>query len=407
MPLPFIAAASVAAVVGATHDCEPGNEVDDDIAETNESVSPSSSSDQKNDESLRRKVDFVDENNDEMQFGSSNQPPQKPSDIFSQRRFSVGRQHHESTSFYRDATGSIHLGRVTPTSPINVESDVGRKRGYLHGHFGSGITHQVQFPSSTCSVAHYNPSGDLLAVGITDAIVFYETHSYQEASRIPIEGRVVALQWHRYSASSDCLAVGTQTGHVYVFAIRPTLIEIEGCQTIYQGRLRTAVCAVDVNLVGKLEPTLLLAVSDENGALHLLSIDCDNNDRLISHDTMECSKSSILSVAIQDSMLAYATANGETVVGMLKRKGDKAIGMSEILYRGRTNGAVRCITFGTDYIAFGGYGKTVQLVETKMWSPLRVLSLGGTVCASTNLSLRVDHYQLQYQQLPLTHFSTD
>lgn len=379
MPVPCVAAASVAAVVGATHDC---------IGDM-ESVHEDASSPQR--------VNF-----DESVVNKEEDILQVHPVVFEGSERSVGKQ--PLSTYRRSNSGTIQIGHVA-----NGEGDYRNVRGFVNGHFSSGIINQLRFSGSSCRVTEYIPcTGEILAVGLVDQVVFYETSGYQEAHRVEVNGTVSAMKWAVSKGSLSYITVATRSGSVYVFKVRPELLEIEGCVEVYRCQLKYEVHAVDTEFIGRLEPTLFVVLGDDSGML--TSICLDHNDSLLSkHSISGVSKSPILgaAISIEHQYLALCTDGGEVIVLGYKRDGTKTVVIETHLreekmvplerWHCRKNGAIRCIAFGNGFMAFGGYEKRVEIVDTKRWSPMRVLHVGGTVganwmmCALVDVSSQLPH----------------
>lgn len=69
------------------------------------------------------------------------------------------------------------------------------------------------------------------------------------------------------------------------------------------------------------------------------------------------------------------------LVYKLHRQHSGAVYIEKPVWEGNRNGPVRCIVFSHDgsHLSFGGYDKTVVVVETEFWGRTRQLQMNGTV----------------------------
>ena len=424
MPFPLTAAVSLAAIAGNL-DCDPhadDNVVDDTTANKKEENSKT----EKKPASVR-----FDPQSPRAAIGG-------PPVIDSVRSSSSLDQ--EASSMFNIITrdGSVHLRRSEKklktdetTAGISYSAPT-TPQGYMDGSFSSGVTHEVR-PGSGSFVLQYSES--LLAIGTVDGLELYETRNYTRIYLIPTRDEVSAIRWiqlhdddsveaetnnddvikKRTSSSSSLkmglvppsqqlLAFGCLDGNCFVYQIYNELIEVDGAVSLlYSCRMDGQIRATDYAFFHSvhskikdhvpLHSTIAIAFGDKLGTVKMLSLD---RTMLQIVESVDCEQNSsaVLGLCVHPKKrwMARCTKSGHVAVFQLTtktRNGRKSDATNPVavvdygacLWETQREGPVLAVRFSHsgNLLTFGGYDKTVALIDTSAWATLRSLKMEGTV----------------------------
>jgi WD40 repeat protein len=270
----------------------------------------------------------------------------------------------------------------------NEESLIDAPYGFIEGDFASGKVVDVNIPQG-CFVMEYHPvETSLLAVGLLNGggVAIFETTTYNLVDTLYQEDSVSALAWLRVEHGSDnfsLLAVGCLNGKVSVFRMHPNLLELKGADLVHHFQVNAQIRAINLCFYGCLKKEVVLAVGDTFGDLTFsrYTMDCSPIETRVIHSTI----SAILSISTTSSgsIIAIGTKNGDVSVYRIQRDLASSLSLSlgSQLYSMKRHGAVHTITFSMDEkrLVFGGYDKSIIVVDTFLWAESRCLKLDGTI----------------------------
>lgn len=318
------------------------------------------------------------------------------------------------------ATGSVRLHRQKSCTNKGSEHD-DKVSGFVDGNFASGKV--LDLVVDRCFVTAFQNSSDddgdlsnpfqqpvlssFLAVGTSKSVALYETSSYALAYEIPRSGMVSAIVWFSPPSSfrstsienssrfgqPSLLAVGGLEGTLSLYSIDASILESQGPTLVFEFQVADQVRALDCSYFGKLEPkTLLISVGDKSGNVTFCSMRCNfsgsGNDMRLSLEHIDTVieqhlNTGVLGLSIsrKTGLIAACTKGGQVLVYKLHRQHSGAVYIEKPVWEGNRNGPVRCIVFSHDgsHLSFGGYDKTVVVVETEFWGRTRQLQMNGTV----------------------------
>lgn len=280
------------------------------------------------------------------------------------------------------------------------ESSFDSIKGFCDGDFGSGKVKNIRLPTG-CWVMAYSEQATVLAAGLDERLDFFETQNYSVIYSLPRSDRVSAIRWLRASVLSktassvkdfvynrqnedgEIMAVAGLDGHVSVYSVSIPLLELQGVQLEHEFQVHSQVRCMALEDFGG--GSLLLAVGDKLGKVTLSTLRREEEGRIAeTHRTMlDLGKDPVLGLDIraERSILIATTKSGKVVVYGLNCIGSRGVEFGEVIWTTQRNGPVRAAIFSKDgkQLVFGGYDKSVVLVDTELWAIVRVLSLEGTV----------------------------
>ena len=342
--------------------------------------------------------------------------------------FPATKQTSSTNTSSRSSLGvPLHQQRHRPKSPTTLSQQQQQQHalkftgGFIDGDFNSGKIHDIQLPQHCHVMAYHEP---WLVVGLNQGIAFYyysqETTSScnslytpQHVCTCPFSAMVSAIVWiaedeeesstsSSTSLPSHLLAAAGLDGSVCLYEIDMDILEAQGPVMLYQfqvGQHHPQVRALATTWYGKLHPTLVMAVGDKSGALTLASFQYRsssssssssssiNATMLLQQIGIEVAKTfpaGILGMALQDGLLACSTKDGQVVVHQLTRNYTGMVQLQSVVWSCQRDGPVRCVTMTNsnnkkNMLAFGGYDKTLVLVDTQQWAISREIPLQGTI----------------------------
>jgi WD40 repeat protein len=279
---------------------------------------------------------------------------------------------------------SVHL-KSSVVKEAEESSDA--PNGFVDGDFASGKVFDLNLPQG-CFVMEFHPDeASLLAVGLLngDGVALYETRTYSLVAMLEQEDAVSALAWLKIGdgayGSFSLLAVGCLDGSVSLYRMEPNLLELQGADLIHEFQVNAQVRAITLGFYGQPGKEILLTVGDEFGDLTFSRY--DPNCEPIKTKTVNSFDSGILGIATTSSgsLIAVCTKTGDVTARRIQRTPDNSLFLGYELYSTTRSGAVRSIVFSDDgtRLVFGGYDKTVVVVDTELWADVRSLELDGTV----------------------------
>jgi hypothetical protein len=270
--------------------------------------------------------------------------------------------------------GGIHLKR---SNTANEEQD--KVHGFVDGNFASGKIRDL--PVSGCHIMAYLANANLLAVGLTDSLDFYETGNYSLIQSVKRSDTVSAIKWLPQVGNSSLLVVAGLDGVVSVYRLDVELLEMNAPTLLHEFRVNGQVRALDCAFFGKLDRSLVVAVGDKMGRVTFASYREDLEH--IDTQAVEQQVMGILSLSIcaPKGIIAISTKAGQVIVHGLRREYSGAVRMDNELWSMDQSGPIRSIIFSGDgtQMALGGYDSTLVLVNVELWKVTRELLLQGTV----------------------------
>ena len=334
-------------------------------------------------------------------------------------------------------------GGAEKEPPTPLPSNVGTSSsvnfsGFVQGNFGAGKVHEVKLPPrTTCYTLAFHPCRHipLLAVGLSEGLAFYETESFSLVYQQYLDDMVSALSWipqpeeslatrrsqtlilkqanppQKHNSSDTLLAAGTLDGWISLYRVNVHILETQGPTLLHRfsvaGQIRAlTTCYINSNVAStsSLEstpPTLLIACGTKNGAVTAMLWNDDAPESSPSISTLMQESTAVLGLDIdaRQCHIAWSTKSGQVVARKLCVHGrdrrseavvssetrapedDTQIDADRILWYTQRQGPVRCVVFSQlqPQLIFGGYDKTVVIVDTEIWAVCRQLSLQGTV----------------------------
>ena len=248
----------------------------------------------------------------------------------------------------------------------------------------------------------FSKCANLLAVGLKYRVDFLETTNYTIIYSLPRSDKVSAIHWCQGSSlcpkttlamvnntihrDGDIIAVAGLDGKVTVYQLDADLLELQGVKVLYEFQVHSQVRSMVIRPLGR--GKLVLAVGDKQGKITLVTLARDDLGKIDgSSAVVDLGKDPVLGLDIhaEQSILAASTRSGKVIVYQLlmtSYRMDKSyVVCSSRLWMTQRSGAVRAIIIAQDgkQIAFGGYDKTLVLVDTNLYAVVRELSLAGTV----------------------------
>jgi WD40 repeat protein len=367
MPAPCFAAGVIAAVVGATHDCDNY---------CSEAAAPTDMVDNK--DLSERSVRFHQQHDN-----VSTQESSKPKIIVRrsvERNSDVLQQYLRNTSL---GSSTVLLKNQTEGPLVAAGTTV---QGFVNGDFASGKIRDVIV--ERCFVVSFSGHNDanLLAVGLASGLAFYETtNTYSLVHQCARTDMVSALRWvaplgsSGIASSSLLLVVGGLDGKVSVYMVDPDILEAYGPTLLYEFQVPNQVRDLDCGFYGKLEPSFFIAVGDTSGSITTASF--TNNLRHIKTEIVKTYPTGVLSIAfdLSQSIMVSSTKGGQVHVHKFRRQHAGVIQVEQMIWCTDRSGPVHCVVFDGPIMAFGGYDKTVVLVDVREWAISREILMKGTV----------------------------
>ena len=440
MPIPFMAAASLAAVAGLTQDCEHHSDDEQPKDNSAKQVLNPNGSTSANQESNHTALSSED---------PPNNIPSSPKDTKSIRsiqyedsqsmRISAVLRTSSSIHGLLDSEQSFYHHPTLPTSRVNLpttnnegcddeninnsnSSTTKKNEGvcdaYLDASFHSGLVASIPVDEGCFAVAASCASCGIVAVGTRTRILLYSSSSHVLAATIDLRetantsvasnnktSMVSALAWldekNPQNGGRYMLMATSLQGHVSVFSIDPELLEVEGGGIQHlPGGLWTLDSEVRSVAMTATRPGMVTAaVGDAMGRLHVLfwPVDVANPNAgttsSVTHETLPLTSSAILSLTWNDggTHLAVSTQSGDVDVYRIVvpnegtatgRSGDKrgtTATNTKLVWSTQRAGPVRAVSWQGTNLVLGGYDKSCVLVDTHVWGIAREIVLDGTV----------------------------
>ena len=249
--------------------------------------------------------------------------------------------------------------------------------GFVNGDFLTGKIFDLSV--RRCFIMQHSSHGDLLAVGTSEGVALYETQTYSLVQVVDRDDTVSALQWLQIPNGSLLLGVGGLDGVATLYSIDVDLLELQGTTILQEFRLANQIRAMTLSMCD--DDSILWTVGDKGGTVTLRYVSPQDPQ---SFQKMEYSYGAgILGLAVNTpaTLLALSTKDGEVSVRIIERKKDYSKSLGGDVYNVKRRGPVRSVIFTKDgkKLLFGGYDKTVVLVDTKLWAITRELKVQGTV----------------------------
>jgi WD40 repeat protein len=249
--------------------------------------------------------------------------------------------------------------------------------GFVNGDFLTGKI--LDLSVRRCFIIQYSVLGDLLAVGTSEGVALYETQTYSLVQAVERDDTVSALQWLQVPNGSLLLGVGGLNGVATLYSIDIDLLELQGAAVLQEFRLAYQIRAMTLTMCD--DDSILWTVGDKGGTVTLR---CFSSQNPQAFQQMEYNYGAgILGLAVNTAttLLALSMKNGEVAVQSIERKKDDSKSLGGDVYNVQRRGPVRSVVFTKDgkRLLFGGYDKTVVVVDTKLWAITRELKVQGTV----------------------------
>ena len=230
----------------------------------------------------------------------------------------------------------------------------------------------------------------LLAVGLLEGhgVALYETSTYSLVCTLERHYDCVScLQWWSMENSLLLLAVATLDGIVILYQVEMQVLETQGATVVHEFRVSGQVRAMtlDSRMMGGDDSTLLWTVGDKSGTVTMCTLEIRNNQLVPCQKNVEYSyDAGILGLAMNVSatVLAVCTKSGQVLVRrVIQNKNSNEVSLGEEVFSTQRLGPVRSAVFTKDErrLVFGGYDKTIVVVDTRLWAITRELKVQGTV----------------------------
>ena len=278
--------------------------------------------------------------------------------------------------------------------------------GFVKGDFSAGKIKDIKLRLG-CWVMSYSLRADILAVGLKNRLNFLETRNYSRIYSLPWSDKVSAIQWcygdalnpritqqdseKIETATTDAsgkylIAVGGLDGHVAVYHLDASLLELEGVHLVHEFYVKGQVRCMSMKPIGG--GTLVLAVGDKRGRITLATLSHDEHGLppAVNNSLTTIPMDSILGIDMHPErrVLAVCCKSGKVIVYRLYtgyKIGKRQAVCGPQVWRTQRNGPVRAIKISKNgnRLAFGGYDKSVVLVDTSLYAIVRELTVQGTV----------------------------
>lgn len=269
--------------------------------------------------------------------------------------------------------------------------------GFVNGDFVSGKIHDIHV-TENCFVLEYCLSENLLAVGLLQGggVALYETSSYSLVTTLERHDSVSSLEWLSIDNSNTnmlLLAVGGLDGVVTLYQLEMGSLESQGSTILHEFGVASQVRSMTLNICGD-GSTLLWTVGDKSGVVTLCTLGTEEGDSMrivpksknVEYTTFD---SGILGLAMNKSatFLAITTKGGKVIVRSIQQQHSSKSGskttiiLTNEVFSAQRLGPVRSAVFSQDEkrLVFGGYDKTVIIVDTRLWAITRELKVEGTI----------------------------
>jgi hypothetical protein len=324
---------------------------------------------------------------------------------------------------------------TTEMSPVPQQ-----RRGFVDGNFSSGIVCNVDLKDKSFCMAYEPLTAAILVVGTASSLDFYHAadHSYTLVHSAPTKHMMSAVQWvkappnidastastaedgsaaplHSLGSPTLLLATTNLAGRVALYNVDLEILESQGPTLLYEASANdsgTQLRSLDAGYYGPMQDRLAIVAGDKSGAMTLILF--QTGSPTSAHpvfvekrplvptapaSSKSClresgNKSAVLGLAFEwdCGLLAVCTADGLVEVlsmthvmagGDQTSKRHQALNGDYVVWSMQSSGgAVRSVAFSPPQrhlMAFGGYDKTVVLVDTRRWVVSRELSVQGTV----------------------------
>lgn len=304
------------------------------------------------------------------------------------------------------------MSDMLPETNLNGDS----VNGFIGGDFVSGLVKKIS--TTGCWTMQFSSTADILAVGLKGRVQCLETNGYATLCDIEMKGKVSSIQWcggsplsvpsreetktvssgeekesaHPFSRQEEIefMAVADLDGHARIYQIEPLLLEIKGPQAIYElqvdGEIR---CMVLKALEGY---GVVLIVGDKRGKVTMVTLNRDFQSNSIVATaplSLDLGGDAVLGLDCNvrggRRIVAIGTKSGQVIVHKLQVSqvvtGRNIVSFGEEIWRTQRNGSVRAVVISDrgNYVAFGGYDKTVVRLDVQLRAIVRELDLGGTI----------------------------
>jgi WD40 repeat protein len=301
--------------------------------------------------------------------------------------------------------------------------------GFLDGDFRCGNVRKLDIGQTTpkpynkntgsvdgCWTMDFSPRADILAVGLNGWVEFLETRNYSTIHQVLREDKVSAIQWCRGSAltppkmkgnashqiiqdtNSDLVAVaGLGAGQVSLYQLNAVSLEFEGVKVLHEFHTNAQVRCMAFRPIVQRPGVMLLAVGDRSGRISLCTLFRATNNRVRCEYVVDsevvalketiCANADdpVLGLDFQvhedtGIFLAYSTKSGKVAAHSLQFVGDRIVSGPQV-WTVQRNGPIRSIIFSLNgkKLLFGGYDKSIVIVDTKLFAVVHDQRLQGTV----------------------------
>jgi hypothetical protein len=311
-----------------------------------------------------------------------------------------------------------------------------QKHGFVNGNFSSGKLFDVKSTDKLYCMS-YNTYADILVIGTASSLDFYDAFHYTLIVSVPQSSMVSSMVWisppskfytnNRINGDTDdadcttklqLLAISDLNGKIALYCINVDILESQGPTLLYTGsnmngtQIRSLDSSYFVNNdTGHIQ--LMIVVGDKSGTITIIAFDCTQriyhpiytNTKQIrlqykKEQSMEyeMNQFGILGIAIEwdRGLLAVSTSGGLVqVFSLLYHLSSSKLETSQFNNNDDNNhnnnngfvwskqntsgGAIRDIVFGNNTLTYGGYDKTIIIVDIAQWAISRELNVQGTV----------------------------
>jgi hypothetical protein len=299
----------------------------------------------------------------------------------------------------------------------NFDEATIRQNGFVDGNFSAGKVLDLKLKDKSYCMA-YDRYGDTFVVGTATSLDFYDSSSYDLIHSVPQRSMISAVAWVASPLScrsndndlnleensrNRLLATSDLDGMISLYSADLDILESQGPTLLYSGSNASGaqIRSLDAGFYSCAgHRSLVIAAGDKGGAVTVVSFEASSLRYPVYADSMqmqlwhkqdlcmenEVNKSGILGLAINcdQGMMAVSSSGGLVQVvslsNILMEKRFTIGRNGDVLWSSQNNGgAIRCVVFGNNVLAFGGYDKIVTLVDTQQWTVSRELMVQGTV----------------------------
>ncbi|KAL3934274.1 MAG: hypothetical protein SGARI_003461, partial [Bacillariaceae sp.] len=271
--------------------------------------------------------------------------------------------------------------------------------GFVDGDFLAGKIRDIKLQSG-CWVIGYSPRADILAVGFQGRLDFLETRNYTCIHSVERDDKVSAIEWcpgsallgdqHNHTTSALVAVAGLGNGQVSVYQLDVASLEFEGAKVLHEFYMEAQVRSMAFKPLQQ-SGSIVLAIGDKSGRIALCTINSNSQEKsdevvVLHQETHRIEQDdTVLGLDVQvlkgdKILLACSTKSGKVLIYSIEwQLADKRLVFGPHLWETQRNGPVRSLTFSGSLVLFGGYDKSLVIVDTNLMAITQDQSLQGTI----------------------------